>query len=225
MRTTTTVTTPEVVDLGDVVFAKRPALVTGASFFNLSCCLFKPRPFIGAGQGAPQPRIPGPGGNFTVCEVSTKPGNSRFTVGRCNYIQPGGGWGAEPPKKSRTSSKPLWFDGHCFALQRALVLSTSDATKSWGSRGLSSPMPSQRRTRLEKSVRWMANQLLGHKPSRDPNSPEKAIDSGISGSPGSPRNPSRSIGLVALCILHQKSATETDSKLISWPKHVSLEIR
>ena len=83
MRTTTTVTTPEVVDLGDVVFAKRPALVSGASFFNLSCCLFKPRPFIRCWPGGTANlEFPDLVETSQFCEVSTKPGNSRFTVGR-----------------------------------------------------------------------------------------------------------------------------------------------
>ena len=123
-------TTPEVVDLGDVVFAKRPALVSGASFFNLSCCLFKPRPFIGAGQGHRNLEFPDLVETSQFARSLRSPGIRGVQwVGR-NYIQPGGVGERSPPKNPGTSSKPLWFDGHCFALQRALVLSTSDATKS-----------------------------------------------------------------------------------------------
>ena len=43
---------------------------------------------------------------------------------------------------------------------------------------------------------------------------------GIFGSTGSSRNLARSIGLVALCIFHKKSAPEASPKAISWPLFV-----
>ena len=97
-------TTPEVVDLGDVVFAKRPALVSGASFFNLSCCLFKPRPFIGAGQGHRNLEFPDLVETSQFARSLRSPGIRGVQwVGR-NYIQPGGVGERSPPKNPGTSS-------------------------------------------------------------------------------------------------------------------------